>query len=40
MNLLLESERTVCLNDEKWEVKGYHTGNSRNGYYSRTLITE
>lgn len=40
INLLLESERTVFLNYEKWEVKGYNTGNSRNGYYSRTLTTE
>ncbi|MGF3066240.1 hypothetical protein [Facklamia sp. P12950] len=28
INLLLESERIVFLDDEKWEVKGYHTGNS------------
>ncbi|MGF3215197.1 transposase [Facklamia sp. P12945] len=40
INLLLESERTVFLNYEKWKVKGYNTGNSRNGYYSRRLPTE
>ena len=40
INLLLESERTVFLNYEKCEVKGYNTGNYRNGYYSRTLNTE
>ena len=40
INLLLESERTVFLNYEKWEIKGYNTGNSRNGYYSRSLNTD
>lgn len=38
--MLLESERTAFLIDEKWEVKGYNTGNSRNGYYSRELKTD
>lgn len=40
VNLLLETERTVFLDYEKWEVKGYNTGNSRNGYYARTLKTD
>lgn len=40
INRLLESERTLFLNYEKREVKGYNTGNSRNAYYSRTLTTE
>ena len=40
VNLLLETERTVFLDYEKWDVKGYNTGNSRNGYDSRTLKTE
>lgn len=29
INLLLESERTVFLNYEKWEMKGYNNGNSK-----------
>ena len=40
VNILLESERTVFLDYEKWEVKSYNTGNSRNGYYCRTLKTQ
>lgn len=40
LNLLLEQERTIFLNYDKWSVEGYNTGNSRNGYYDRTLKTE
>ncbi|WP_233554940.1 transposase [Atopobacter sp. AH10] len=40
VNLLLETERTVFLDYEKWEIKGYNTGNSRNGYYTRSLKTQ
>lgn len=40
INDLLKSELTVFLNYEKWEYKGYGSGNSRNGYYHRTLKTE
>ena len=40
VNLLLESERTVFLDYEKWDIRGYNSGNSRNGYYSRRLKTE
>lgn len=36
INQLLESERTVFLDYEKWDPVGYNSGNSRNGYYSRT----
>jgi putative transposase len=40
INDLLKSELTVFLNYEKWEYKGYGSGNSRNGFYHRTLKTE
>ena len=39
INNLLKSELTVFLNYEKWEYKGYGSGNSRNGYYHRNLKT-
>lgn len=39
-NQLLENERTVFLDYKKWDLMGYHSGNSRNGYYNRTLKTE
>lgn len=39
-NQLLEHERTVFLDYEKWDLVGYNSGNSRNGYYRRTLKTE
>ncbi|WP_105300349.1 hypothetical protein [Anaerococcus marasmi] len=29
INLLIESERTIFLNYEKWEMKGYNKGNSK-----------
>lgn len=40
LNLLLESERTAFLGYESWSPEGYNSGNSRNGYYERTLKTE
>lgn len=40
INDLLKSEITVFLDYEKWEYKGYGSGNSRNGYYHRYLKTK
>ena len=40
INDLLKSEITVFLDYEKWEYKGYGSGNSRNGYYHRNLKTK
>ena len=40
VNDLLKSELTVFLNYEKWEYKGYGSGNSRNGFYHRNLKTK
>lgn len=37
MNLLLETERTAFLGFEHYDKSGYNSGNSRNGYYDRTL---
>ena len=37
INLLLECELTDYLNYNKYDTKGYNSGNSRNGYYNRTL---
>ncbi len=37
---LLENERTVFLDYEKWNPADYNSGNSRNGYYGRTVKTE
>lgn len=39
INHLLETERTVFLDYEKWDPVGYNSGNSRNGYYTRSLKT-
>ena len=39
INHLLETERTAFLDYEKWDTIGYNSGNSRNGYYSRSLKT-
>lgn len=39
INNLLKSKLSVFLNYEKWEYKGYGSGNSRNGYYHRNLKT-
>lgn len=39
INHLLETERTAFLDYEKWDPIGYHSGNSRNGYYTRSLKT-
>ena len=40
INQLLLNELTVFLDYEKYDVIGYNTGNSRNGYYSRFLQTK
>mgnify|MGYP001100413004 FL=1 len=40
INRLLENERTAFLDYEKWDPAGYNSGNSRNGYYGRTMKTE
>ena len=37
VNELLVTELTVFLNYEKHSVSGYNTGNSRNGFYERTI---
>lgn len=40
INLLLETELTQFLQYEKYEFKGYNSGNNRNGYYQRTIDTK
>ena len=40
INQLLLNELTVFLDYEKYDVTGYNSGNSRNGYYSRSLQTK
>ena len=40
INQLLLTELTTFLDYEKHDVIGYNSGNSRNGYYSRTLDTK
>ena len=40
VNHLLINELTVFLDYEKHDVIGYNSGNSRNGFYSRKLITK
>ena len=40
INQLLENERTSFLDYEKWDPAGYNSGNSRNGYYARTMKSE
>lgn len=40
INFLLETERTAFLGFEPYEVSGYNSGNSRNGFYSRSLKTK
>lgn len=40
INQLLLNELTVFLDYEKYDVIGYNSGNSRNGYYSRSLETK
>ncbi|SCL85890.1 Mutator family transposase [Bacillus cytotoxicus] len=40
VNTLLATELTAFLDDEKYDCIGFHSGNSRNGSYSRTLHTE
>lgn len=36
-NEILTTELTAFLNYEKYSVDGYNSGNSRNGYYERTI---
>lgn len=40
INCLLDTERTAFLGFEPYEVAGYNSGNSRNGYYPRALKTK
>lgn len=40
VNTLLTSELTAFLDYEKYDRIGFNSGNSRNGFYSRTLHTE
>ncbi len=40
VNQLLLYELTVFLDYEKYDAIGYNSGNSRNGYYSRSLQTK
>lgn len=40
MNELLKTELTAFLGYEKHDIAGYGTGNSRNGYYTRSLDTK
>ncbi|WP_277680298.1 IS256 family transposase [Gracilibacillus dipsosauri] len=40
INTLLAAELTEFLDYEKYDRTGFHSGNSRNGSYSRTLHTE
>jgi putative transposase len=40
VNSLLQTELTAFLDYEKYDRLGFHSGNSRNGSYSRTLKTE
>lgn len=39
LNTLLLAELTEFLSYDKYDVNGYNTGNSRNGYYARSLYT-
>jgi len=36
---LMEGERSALLGYSKYDPSGYHSGNSRNGYYQRDLLT-
>ena len=40
VNQLLTHELTIFLDYEKHDVIGYNSGNSRNGFYSRQLLTK
>lgn len=40
INYILKSELTAFLDYEKYDPRGYNTGNSRNGSYSRELETK
>src|SRR5690606_18745932 len=40
INQLLKHELTVFLDYEPYDREGFHSDNSRNGYYDRTFKTE
>lgn len=40
INELLKTELTIFLDYEKYDVRGYHSGDSRNGFYTRQLKTK
>ena len=40
INSILEHELTSFLDYEKWDPIGYNSGNSRNGFYGRSLKTK
>lgn len=40
INYLLKTELTAFLNYDKHDIRGYNTGNSRNGIYTRNLETK
>jgi len=40
INQLLKHELTVFLDYEPYDREGFHSGNSRNGFYDRTFKTE
>lgn len=40
LNMVMNTERTAFLGYEPWDPAGHHKGNSRNGFYERTLKTE
>lgn len=39
VNAVLKAELAGCLGYEKHSSAGWHTGNSRNGFYQRTIVT-
>ena len=39
LNTLLLAKLTEFLSYDKYDVNGYNTGNSQNGYYERSLHT-
>lgn len=40
INSILKLELTEYLNYDKYDRKGFNSGNSRNGYYEQSLKTE
>lgn len=39
VNAVLQAELAGFLGCEKHHSAGWHTGNSRNGFYQRTIVT-